>query len=341
MTPIQVEYKRMHWSAKGTVFCLWLPAFAAAAILPERFGDFQRTSVQAFTPTEQAVYEEYGLDAAEKAQYTAGSRKVEITALRAKDSTGAYGMYHWLRPAEGKPAELGERGAESGEMTIFQLGNYVVLIRGPRPETDHLNLLGAVLPRIERTAPPPLAQYLPAQGVVSNSERYVLGPVVLEKLAPAIPPSVAAFHLGAEAQFAEYQATGGRLALALFSYPTPQLARAQFEEFQKLPDLMVKRSGPLIAVVVKPFSRDEAARLLARVRWDATLTWSQQPGSQKDNVGNLILNIFLLTGIILGFALVAGLGFGSVRILLRRYLPGTRFDPGTDTDFVRLGLSDR
>ena len=313
----------------------------SAAILPERFGDFQRSAVQPFTPTEAAVYQEYGLDAAEKAHYAAGDRKVEITALRAKDPTGAYAMYLLLRPPDGKPVALGEGGLESGSLTVYRLGNYVLLLRGPRPESDHLEMLGAVLPRIERGAAPPLAHYVPAAGRVANSERYILGPASLEKLFPGVAPSVAAFHYGAEAQTAEYSVAGGRLTLALFSYPTHQLARAQLEEFHKLPDIMAKRSGPLIAAVAKPFSRDEAEKLLALVRYEATLTWNQQAGSRRDNLGNLILNIFLLIGIILAFALVVGVGFGGLRVWFGKWRPGSRFDSAVDGEFIRLGLTEK
>ena len=37
---------------------------------------------------------------------------------------------------------------------------------------------------------------LPADGLIPNSERYILGPVSLDRFEPRIPPSVAAFHLG-------------------------------------------------------------------------------------------------------------------------------------------------
>ena len=56
-------------------------------------------------------------------------------------------------------------------------------------------------------APPPLLPgYLPSQNLVSGSERYVVGPVGLQKFEPRIPPSVAAFHLGAEAQIGSFRA---------------------------------------------------------------------------------------------------------------------------------------
>ena len=318
---------------------LAVSAPAVAAILPQRLGDFYQTKTQEFMPLEEEVYREYGFDAAEKSQYAAGDRKLEITALRAKDSTGAYAMFQWLRPHDAKRLAMGELGAESGDTTLFLFGNYVLILRGAMPEIDHLQAMLSVLPRFERGALPPLAQYLPAEGRIRNSERYVLGPVVLEKLAPDVPPSVAALHFGAEAQTADYSAAGGRLTLALFSYPTPQLARAQLEEFQKLPNVLAKRSGPLIAVVLRPFSRDEAEKLLARVRYQATLTLNERP-SLRNNVANLILNILKLIAIIVGFMLMGGLAMWGARTVLARLLPGSRLH-SAGNEIIRLRLEGK
>jgi hypothetical protein len=209
------------------------------------------------------------------------------------------------------------------------------------PEQEHLEALLSILPRFERTPAPPVVRHLPKDGLVVNSERLLLGPVALEKLAPGIPPSAVAFHLGAEGQLAEYTAEGGRLALLLFYYPTPQMARAQIEEFHKLSGLVVKRSGPLLAAVLNPFSRDEAEKLLARVRYEATLTWSQPRQTRSENLGEFLLGVVLLCLILIGFAIVAGIGVGGVRILLGRWFPQSRFSANSEPPIIRLKLSDR
>lgn len=314
---------------------------ALAGILPQRLGDFALVKLDNFTPADAALYKEYGFDAGEQGQYAAASRKLEITALRAGDPTGAFGLYEWIRPANGKQVAMGDRAVEAGDVTCFQFGNYVLVLKGDKPEEDPLVAMLSILPRFEQTAPPPLLRYMPADGRIANSERYILGPVALARLAPTIPPSAVGFHAGAEGQQAEYQAAGGRLTMALFSYPTPHLARAQMEEFQKLPNVMVKRSGPLIAAVVNPFSGDEAEKLLARVHYQATLTMTEKtPNSRKENVADLILNIIFLCGIIIGLALMGGIAFGGGRMLLAKLFPGKGFDALTERDFIRLHLSD-
>jgi hypothetical protein len=317
--------------------------WAAPPILPPRIGDFHQTGTAPYSAPDSASFREYGLEVAERAEYAAGDRKLEITLLRAKDATGAFGMYQWLRPRDAKPAEpeQGERSVQKGDLVLFQYGNYVFTLRGAMPEQEHLDALLSILPRYERTPPPPVLRHLPSEGLVPHSGRFIQGPVVLERLAPAIPPSAVAFHLGAEGEWVEYQAEGGRLNLLLFYYPTPQMARAQLEEFQKIPGLITKRSGPLIAAVVKPFSRDEAEKLLARVRYEANITWSQRPQVQDDNVGEFLIGVILLCLILIGFAILAGIGVGGVRLLLNRVFPNSRFSSASEAPIIRLKLSDQ
>jgi len=305
-------------------------------------GDFNQTSAAPFPPPDPAVFQEYGLDVAERAHYAAGDRKLELTALRAKDATGAFAIYHWLRPQDSRAAETAaERAVQAGDATLLQYGNYVLMLRGDKPEEDHLLALLQTLPRFERSPPPPLVKHMPTEARVGNSERYILGPLALNRLAPAVPPSAAGFHLGVEAQVADYHAEGGSLKLALFSYPTPQMARGQFEEFQKIPGLMCKRSGPLIAAVLNPFSRDESERLLARVRYEATITWNQKRNNPSDDVAGYLVSVVMLSAILVGFMLVVGLGLGGVRVLLARWLPGTRFDTTAEPRIIRLNLDGK
>ena len=96
---------------------------------------------------------------------------------------------------------------------------------------------------------------LAAEGLIPNSERYILGPVSLQRFVPPIAPSVAAFHFGAEAQSGQYQTPKGKLTLAIFDYPTPNMARERYDEFAKIPGAVAKRAGSLVAVTVQPPGR--------------------------------------------------------------------------------------
>ncbi len=56
------------------------------------------------------------------------------------------------------------------------------------------------------------------------------------------------------------------------------------------------------------------------MRYQATITWSEYVPSRRDNIGDLILNIFTLTGVLLLFCAAAGLAFGGFKVFARRYL---------------------
>jgi len=73
-----------------------------------------------------------------------------------------------------------------------------------------------------------------------------------------------------------------------------------------------------VAVVLNPTDADSAERLLALVKYEALVTLDQWVPSHKDNIGNLVINAFVLIGILLGFALISGLIFGGLRAFRRR-----------------------
>jgi hypothetical protein len=115
------------------------------------------------------------------------------------------------------------------------------------------------------------------------------------------------------------------MQLAIYSYPTPQIARQRFDALSKLPAAMVRRAGPLVGVLLAPKDPNEAEKLLAGVKYNAVITENERVPTRRDNVGDLMVNIFILVGIILAIILPAGLLVG----ILRRMGWGTSGDPMT------------
>ena len=60
-------------------------------------------------------------------------------------------------------------------------------------------------------------------------------------------------------------------------------------------------------------AKTEAEKLLASVRYEGSITWSEQMPTRSENVGDLLLNISILTGLIIGFIIMAGLVVGFLR----------------------------
>lgn len=315
---------------------LLLPAVGFAGIWPDTFGAFHRSSVKALDVSDRPLWDECGLQQAEQAEYAFQAQKFTGSAYRLQDSTGALAAFDWQRPPDAKSSTLGKLAVESGDSVILAYGNYLLAFRGYKPSVGEIDTLVQVLPKLEQSPLPDLSGYLPDKGLVPNSERYIVGPVGLEKFAPAISPSTAAFHFGAEAQFGIFHVPSGDMKLAIFSYPTPQIARERIVDFQRISGAVAKRAGPMVAVVLSPPNADDAERLLAQIRYAPTITLDEHVPGARDNIGNLVINIFKLTGLLLVFCLVAGLSFGGFRTLVRRMGPG-----GDAEAMITLHLSDR
>ena len=328
--------------ASSLLAVLLLPAMASAAILPEALGDFEPKDIGPWLPSDEAIFAEFGFEEGERVRYvTPDQRSVEISASRFEDPTGAFAAFQWLQPAKGDEMAYGQRALKSGDRTLIQFGNYLVEMRGAEPVDEHVEVMLAFLPRIQMSADPPVLEYVPLENLVPNSRRHILGPATLDKLAPEIPPSVAAFRLGAEAQYAHYNSPQGRLRMLLFSYPTPHIARAQLEEFEKLPGVISKRAGPLVAAVVASPSADEAERLLAKVRYRAEITLHHRNLTRSETLWTLLTDIIIFSLILAVLMIVGGVLVASTRLFATRYAPQSMFATPEDSGIVRLDIEDR
>lgn len=293
---------------------------AHAAIFPDQLGPYVKSAPTTLSAPDRQLDDEYGIQTSESAEYTApDKRHFTATAWRFQDSTGAMAMFEARRPPKATPSKLTKLAVTTSDGVIFTNGNYLLQFTGSAlPNQAELDQLYDQLPQLTQSALPLLVDALPAEGLIPNSERYILGPVSLQRFDPAVAPSVAAFHLGAEGQLGQYQTPKGKLTLAIFDYPTPNIARAQYEEFAKIPGAVAKRAGPLVAVTIHPPDPDAAERVLAQVRYDANVTLNEQPPVTAKQVSNMILTIIALAGAILLLCVISGIGFGLFRVILRK-----------------------
>ncbi len=317
------------------VSVLVFTAPAGAAVWPEQWAGYRLAAVKSVSVDDRAVWLEYGLEQAEHAAYDSEGRHFMATAYRLKDSTGALAVFQWQRPASSRPSRLAELAVETGDGAMVVLENYVLNFQGFKPKREDLAVLFAQFPRVERSALPPVTAFLPAENRIPHSERLILGPASLDQFGPRIAPSLAAFHTGAEAQLGRFRFSQSEIELAVFSYPTPHIARERLAAFQQLPGAMVKRSGPLLAVVLAPTDRDAVERLLARVTYRATVTLNEKSSTKEGNIGEMLMAIFSLTGLLLAFAVGAGLFVAAVRLVSRRWLAKS------DDPMVLLHLGDK
>ena len=291
--------------------CLILAALCGMSLSASVWKDRPAKSVS--VSVDQAVWKEYGFEEAAAASFG----RYRVAAYRFDDTTGSFAASQWLGG--------------------LNAGNYVLVCSGKCPKTAELQKMTSHLADFSGRPGPSLQYHLP-KNPVPRSERYILGPASLAKFAPGFRAEDAAFQFSTEGEVAKYHAVGSELTLALFSFPTPQMARQQAVAFQKMPGAKVKRTGPLVAVIPAPSDLPEAARLLDQVKYQASVTIDEAPRpgpKQSQNVGAMILSIFMLAGIILVFCLLAGLAYGGLRILRRRF-----GKENADEGMILLHLSD-
>ena len=175
---------------------LWFAAaLAQAAMLPEQLGAAKRGATKTVALPDLPLYQEYGFEAAEQAEYTAPGKSFLASAWRFRDSTGALAFFEQQRPAGATPSKLTNLSVSTPDGVFYAYGNYVFQFSGGMPEKDDLDQLYLQLPKFERSPLPTLMSDLPLPGLLPNSERYIVGPVSLERFLPAISPSQAAFSL--------------------------------------------------------------------------------------------------------------------------------------------------
>ena len=103
--------------------------------------------------------------------------------------------------------------------------------------------------------------------------------------------------------------------------------------------LLARRTGPIVDVVTGTTGSSDARNLLNSVNYEAEVTWNEATSvSKRDNIGNLIVGIFALIGILLLISLIFGVFFGGIRLLMKRAFPKRAFGRPEDVDIIQLHL---
>jgi len=332
-------------------------AFAApASVLPPSFNGWQldKSSLKSGSDPASAdgadatVLKEYGFNDFETGTYKRNGRKMQIKVARFNDASGAYGAFTYYVQPQMQKEEIGDGAASNNKRILFFRSNLLVdaaLEQVTAMSAADLRALGDALPKAKGnlSALPTLGDNLPKQSLIPRTLRYVEGPVALERLGVPIPASLVNFNMGPEVVFARYRSSNGEAYMTLISYPTPQIAAERLKAFQAagLPagPFYFKRSGPLVLAVNGNIPQSEAQSLLASVNYDADVTWNEPTkANRRDNIGNLIVGIFMLIGVILVVALIFGFAFGGVRVLAKKIFPNRVFDRPEDVEIIQLNL---
>jgi len=362
--------------ANLTCFAALFTLPAAAQDLPDQFGKWAADgpSIQlavGATGANPDVLKEYGLQTMGQRTYAPAAspkgEKLEITAYHLKDSSGAYGLYSYLRESDMRRVNITEHSSLSSRRALILEGENVLDVAGknltPLAE-DFKYLASAMAPKTDVGPYPVLYGHLPQTGLILGSDRYVLGPVALHQFFPVAGGDWLGFSSdGVEAEVAKYRTPEGEITLLLADFPTPQAAQKKLRDFGQIFDLnptgakpaaasggaagggqgktvlFEARSMSLVALAMDAKSLNQARAILGQVHAGTELTWNEPSFTfTQPNIGVIIVGIIYGTGFLCLFAFIAGLAFGGVRLAVKRLVPGKIFDSNNQLQVLQLGL---
>ena len=347
---------------------------STGAVLPNDFagwqvqGEVTKSNDPAVADATNApVLKEYGFQRLEKAAYKRDDgRNLTIKAAVFTDASGAYGAFTYYQSPEMADETIGGQGASANNRVLFYQGNVLVdavFDKVSVMSAAQLRQLAGLLPQAEdsKRNPPALPMYLPKASAERHPERnttkYVLGPVSLDRVGSPLPAGMVDFAAGAEVVMSRYDVNAGDATLMLIEYPTPQIAADRLRQIdashhmtQQQPGVSTildvgpffdARTGPIIVIAAGPLSKSEARTLMSSISYEADVTWNENTYvSKKDNLANFLFNVIILCGIVVGLALVAGVAFGGLRIMSKRFFPDSVFDSPEAVEIISLHLEE-
>jgi hypothetical protein len=335
-----------------------LAALAAdAPILPQSFAGWEKTqpAKHGVNPVQAdaafpAVLKEYGFHDFESAAYSRGGRHITIKAARIENVSGAYGAFTFYRAPEMQREQIGDDAASANTRILFYRSNVLVdatLDQITAMSAADLRALAKELPSAQGNdaTPPNLPGYLPKEHAVIGTVKYVLGPQALALVhAPITAEQVNFEKYGSDAEVAlgQYADSGAQSTMVVVSYPTKEIATERLRNFessmQTAPGFVAKRSGDKVVLMTGTLPISDEKGLVGSVNFDATVSWTEATQlTPRENVGNLIVAVFTLIGILLLVGLIFGVFFGGTRVLFRKVLPG-RFHKEDEDEFISLDL---
>jgi hypothetical protein len=318
--------------------------------------------------SDAATLREYSLKSVERRAYLRNTQAATITLYRLRDPSSAYGAYTFLRNDSLVPVTLGSFGSASRDRALFVVGDLLVDVTATQatptkaitkparpPDADLKQLAGSLNKVADHTPFPSIGQHLPDHGRVLRSEHYVLGPRTLAQYVPLGTDDWIGFDYSAETILARYRLGDKDVTLLIASYPTQQIAAAKFSRMLRrfvfdppgtVPAnqtvLFGKRVSALVAIVIGAPSREAANSLLDQIQYETQVTWNEPKQTiTEPSFNSMIVGAFMGTGAIMVLAVVAGIGFGGIRLLFKIFLPNKVFDREKQVEILQLGLSSK
>lgn len=302
--------------------------------------EFDETTVDKLAGKRADIVRKYGLVGATTQAIRGPRGNVSVTLYQMVDPSAAYGWFTFDRDVD-RPGmtslSAGSEGFRQSNRSSFWQSNYVVHIEGNASASDETarviaeNIFG-------RSRKAPVSNWLPPNNLVQGSEKYLLTADGLDRRL-RMDPSKLGFEDSVEVATARYAVNGQTAHLLLLLYPTQQVGKKYADQWDaESPDdaAFRKRRGPLLAFVRGTIDPALAAAILDTVNYESLVTWSEP--RPDISLGQVIVTIFTFIGAALIFMVVAGVGFGGLRVFVKTKYPNKLFDRAQDMEIIQLKL---
>lgn len=273
--------------------------------------------------------------------------RVRVTLFEMFDSAAAFGLFaldrNW-RADTFTPAAIGIESYRQSDRLVIWQSNYVAVLdvvesaeSGSGQVDDLATLLTDNMIGDSRKAS--VSTLLPGEGLIRDSEQYILDPDAFNRATGLDPPELG-FENSVEAAVAEYAAPNGATSrLAMLLYPTQHLAAQYLDMWveETGTEYPYRRTGPLVGIVLDGSDDALVQAILDGLRYESEVTWNQ-PMPDLLTLPYMILTIFSWIGIALTFTLVVGLGFGGFRIYMKTRYPERFLGASPNSEMIQLNI---
>jgi multisubunit Na+/H+ antiporter MnhC subunit len=195
-----------------------------------------------------------------------------------------------------------------------------------------------------------LPHAMPPKGLVPGSEKYLLGLEAAKRVLPSFRTDLIGFEESAEVQLGQYQIGKRTSTLVSISYPTPQIARVRFGALTNFlglnrehgeDSIYGRRDGSYVFLVLSAGNAGTASALMDQFKVTKGVSWDQRYVSERSftmDLVHMILAILLLTAIIIGSGIVAGVLFFLSRRIAAKFFPNSQWGHTDEDQLIRLNL---
>ena len=328
-------------------------------LLPQSFGGWTQggnsePGTVSLTTVNKAALQECGPLRSQVNTYTRNGKAMRVEAIEFGDRTGAYSAFTLaVRPEMRVSREVGSSSAAGDGAVMFTTGDTLVLAT-PATEADlpALKELAKVLPKVtgSRGVAPLLPSFVPEEHLVPSGMRYALGPETYAAEGGVLPASSLGWDKSAEAVTANYDEKHGRETVTLLIYPTPQIAQAFEKRLSQgvtglgpsFANARVRRDQELVMLASGALPGGEAQKILENVHMKQEVSIDHDIApvfhTEVQKTYSLLTNIAILSGVLMGAAVLLGLFLGGGRALIRK-LQGK--PASTESEFLSLHLANQ